>query len=397
MPEYEIRLNQLGKITMLPDSQRLFGFLIHLSKYQGEERIEAFVKGILEGTQVCMVSNIFPLGYYPLPKDYLMKRLESRLGNNAKKVKELEQEQKEIREKLEDPESFKASMEKYKQEFCKKAQEIRELSKKEIYSAIKKMDFIEKEDFLKLLSESKEGTIKVSELEDYDFITKDQLFIQKFYLESQTKRLPGLPNRAYSLPILSLKRRGSKIENSLEKEQGEEGVLRRDPKKSVKDFCFLVRAETESLFATTLEKMREEVKDSSYPCFLGGKGSSGYNEYEIVSIVKKEAEFLKDEDFSLRRTKKKRYLNLGMLLPKENALDWEGSMPDIHTSDRKPYEINDEKSKVISFIAPGSLIESKEKSPYKIGKSIKNPYNPLYKNAIIFGNSFLKEVEESDE
>ena len=92
-----------------------------------------------------------------------------------------------------------------------------------------------------------------------------------------------------------------------------------------------------------------------------------------------------------------RYLNIGMLLPNFDKIDAQMSVLDIYTSDRKPFEIEYEIPKVISFITTGSVIKLKQDKTdlYEVGKSIDNSrYNPMYKkNAIIFGNSYLVKLE----
>ena len=125
---------------------------------------------------------------------------------------------------------------------------------------------------------------------------------------------------------------------------------------------------------------------------MGGKASSGYNEYRIYSIEKsKEAERLRQayED--------ERYLNIGMLLPNFDKIDAQMSVLDIYTSDRKPFEIEYEMPKVISFITEGSVIKLRQDKIdlFEVGKSIDNSkYNPMYKkNAIIFGNSYIVKLE----
>ena len=61
MIRYEVKLNNLGKITTLPDSQRLFGFLINNSKkYCNEEDISSFVRGVRQQEQKCLISNLLP-------------------------------------------------------------------------------------------------------------------------------------------------------------------------------------------------------------------------------------------------------------------------------------------------------------------------------------------------
>ena len=79
-----------------------------------------------------------------------------------------------------------------------------------------------------------------------------------------------------------------------------------------------------------------------------------------------------------------------MLLP--NSINYKKSYIDLHISDRKAFEITEEAKKVIGFINVGSVIYS-EGENFNIGKSIQNKYNILYKNAIVFGNSYLEALD----
>lgn len=81
---------------------------------------------------------------------------------------------------------------------------------------------------------------------------------------------------------------------------------------------------------------------------------------------------------------------MGMVLP--NSINYEKSYIDLHISDRKAFEITEKAKKVIGFINTGSVIYS-EKEDFNIGKSIPNKYNVLYKNAIVFGNSYLETLD----
>lgn len=452
MQIFQIQLNQVGEITGLPDSQRLFGFLMSL--VDKKENIDDFAKNILEGKECCMVSNVMPLGYYPMPKDYIMEKLEECFQSNQKKIKELEENRKQVKIGIEElvkkvnnileeqrqkereikqveeeikrlnalqesngnqaGDNFKnaiaiqenkkkdmdikvKSLKDEKKEYNKQidkltpkyntiSQGIAELSRKEIYEAIKKIDFIQKEDLEKLLTDisdlgkNDDQVWEAKKLKEYDSIKKNQNFIQKFHLKSQTEKWPGLPNIAYSLPILSLRKAGK------EKGQIEEKKI----------FCFYVAVEENSILAIKLQNMSREEK-LSLPCFLGSKASSGYNAYELAKVVR--VEDIQELNIKVKKesaipNEKKKFLNLGMLLPDEESLDWQSSILEISSSDRKPYEINDETSKVISFIIAGSVIvrDDKQNAEYKIGKCIKNQYNPLYRNALIFGNSFLVEL-----
>ena len=243
------------------------------------------------------------------------------------------------------------------------------------------MDFIEPNRLKELLKlEESKDKIRVDDLLKFKYIKKNQTFIQKFRLEDQIKGLPGIPNVAYSLPILSF--------------ENQKGDIQRQ-------FSFFVEVREGTCISKTLEAMNEsldsvkkgkDIFEYGIPCFLGGKASSGYNEYRIYSIEKsKEAEGLRQVFAD------ERYLNIGMLLPNFDKIDAEMSTLDIYTSDRKPFEMENEVPKVISFITTGSIIKLKQDKTdlYEVGKSIDNSrYNPMYKkNAIIFGNSYLVKLE----
>ena len=407
MIRYEVKLNKIGEMTTLPDSQRLFGFLINNSKkYCSEEDISSFVRGVREQEQKCMISNLIPSGYYPTPKEFIMQKLQGRLNKNQEEIKNLEEVQRKLRQESEElvqklkeknkakkPDKYnkkesdkevqgcKSRLEELKANFNNNSKLINSLCSKNIYETVKKMDFIEQnqlKDLLKLV-ESKDK-IRVDDLLKFKYIKKNRTFIQKFRLEDQIKGLPGIPNVAYSLPIISF--------------ENQKGEIQRQ-------FSFFVEVREETCISRALEAMNErfdsakkgkDIFEHGIPCFLGGKASSGYNEYRIYSIEKsKEAEGLRQiyaDD---------RYLNVGMLLPNFDKIDAQMSVLDIYTSDRKPFEIEYEIPKVISFITTGSVIKLKQDKTdlYEVGKSIDNSrYNPMYKkNAIIFGNSYLVKLE----
>ena len=407
MIRYEVKLNKIGEMTTLPDSQRLFGFLINNSKkYCSEEDISSFVRGVREQEQKCMISNLIPSGYYPTPKEFIMQKLQGRLNKNQEEIKNLEEVQRKLRQESEElvqklkeknkakkPDKYnkkesdkevqgcKSRLEELKANFNNNSKLINSLCSKNIYETVKKMDFIEQnqlKDLLKLV-ESKDK-IRVDDLLKFKYIKKNRTFIQKFRLEDQIKGLPGIPNVAYSLPIISF--------------ENQKGEIQRQ-------FSFFVEVREETCISRALEAMNErfdsakkgkDIFEHGIPCFLGGKASSGYNEYRIYSIEKsKEAEGLRQiyaDD---------RYLNVGMLLPNFDKIDAQMSVLDIYTSDWKPFEIEYEIPKVISFITTGSVIKLKQDKTdlYEVGKSIDNSrYNPMYKkNAIIFGNSYLVKLE----
>ena len=115
MITYEVKLKKIGEMTTLPDSQRLFGFLMNFSKkYCTEDEISSFVKGVREQKQKCMISNIVPSGYYPTPKEYIMQKLQKRLEKNQEEIQRLEKEQ--INSKKESEKIIQELIEKKNQE-----------------------------------------------------------------------------------------------------------------------------------------------------------------------------------------------------------------------------------------------------------------------------------------
>ena len=397
MITYEVKLKKIGEMTTLPDSQRLFGFLMNFSKqYCPEEEISAFVKGVKEQEQKCMISSMIPTGYYPMPKAYVIQKLQKKLNENQEEITSEEKKQIDLRKEIElliqtlmkknksikiknkkiekEIEDLKSELEDKKNEFNQSASKINNLSTKNIYETIKGMDFIKQNELKEILNlTEKNEKISVEVLKNRQYIKKKQTFIQKFRLENQIRELPGMPNVAYALPILSFENRKGEIQ---------------------KDFSFFVRAPKESCLAKGLEGMQTSLQNHDISCFLGAKGSSGYNKYQIDSVEVLD----KQESKGVRNIA---YLNLGVLLPNFDNIDVEHSFLDIYTSDRKPFEIENEVPKVISFVTAGSVIQVRDDSTdlYQVGKSIDNSkYNPLYKkNAIIFGNAYLIGLEASNE
>ena len=217
MIRYEVKLNKIGEMTTLPDSQRLFGFLINNSKkYCCEEDISSFVRGVRQQEQKCMISNLLPSGYYPIPKEFIMQKMQGRLNKNQEEIKKLEEiqmklrgESEEVVQKLREKnkakklnkvhkdelykeiQSCKSQLEKIKADFSSNSKLINSLSSKNIYETVKRMDFIEQNKLksLLILGENKDK-IRVDDLLKFNYIKKNRTFIQKFRLENQIKQLP---------------------------------------------------------------------------------------------------------------------------------------------------------------------------------------------------------------
>ena len=255
MIRYEIKLKKIGEMTTLPDSQRLFGFLINNSKkYCSEDEISAFVKGVRDQKEKCMISSILPTGYYPTPKEFVMQNLQKRLVKNNEEIKLLEEKQKQIKKesdslirdtinkkkKEKSKKNLKSAIEDLKTDYNNISYAINNLSAKRIYETIKSMDFIDQNQLKNMLQLGEvDEKLEVEDFKDFEYINKNQNFIQKFRLENQIKQLPGMPNVAYSLPILSFKNKAGDIQ---------------------KDFSFFVRVSKDSCISKALEGIKKFLK-----------------------------------------------------------------------------------------------------------------------------------------
>ncbi len=331
---YKIILESIGQITLLPDSQKLFGFLMSkLSEHFTDDEVSAFVDAVREDKIKCMVSNLLPEGYIPFPKSYIL----DKVSNNSE----------------------------------------------EIYKLIKEMDYVDEKSLKSIVKSfncyNKNGDSiaelkNIEELEkaigsEMSFISVKQKYVQKFKLESQEKSIPGLPNRAYSLQVLECYLNKKDLKNE-----------------KYDEFSFFVEVEAKSILASYIEKLSKNNNEEII-YGLGSKVSHGYNSYKFKNIEKSDYENKNNGKNSL-------LINIGMLIPRIENIDENGSFLDIYASNRKSYEISDNVEKVISFIAPGSVINIKDKDKdVNVGRCIRNKYNLLHNNAIIFGNSFIKRLE----
>ena len=322
---FEIKLKRIGEITLLPDSQKLFGFLMgKLKEFYSDEKIGEFVESVERKESICMISNLFPTDYRPMPKSYIFDKLN--IGIYDKKLHE----------------------------------------------KIKNIEFIKREDLKKLINSTKNNTSNIDNinLDNYNYIKKEDTFIQKFKIESQVRQLSGFPNIAYSIPIVRYKDNSGNI---------------------ISDYSFLIKLEKGNILFDYLKN-----KDNllNLDCHLGHKTSYGYNTYVVKDIeFSKQKKDKKQKDI-LKYSKNEKFLNLGMLLPNLDKINIEKSYLELYTSHRKPFELSDGVNIFISFSSAGSVLSLKEKSEYTcMSKCIINEYNLMYDKAIVFGNSYLETLE----
>ena len=84
---YKIKTKAVGRISQIPDSQKIFGALIHLYKdYISEKETTDFVLKIKEKKIYLSLSNMLPLNYLPMPQTYLLNELSKKEKENSKNI-----------------------------------------------------------------------------------------------------------------------------------------------------------------------------------------------------------------------------------------------------------------------------------------------------------------------
>lgn len=344
METYKIKFHLQSEMTDLPDSQKLFGWLMaELAKTHKNGEISQFVKAVREKQTVCRLSNLLPDGYLPMPKSFLLKKWQE----------------------IQKPEQIN----------------------KADYKLIKKMDFIKSSDAADLLAFlAKPETDKVEQkLKEIVYIKKERQYFQKFRLESEFYQLPGLPNKAYAISVLRLRRvQPDKDGHAVES-------------LAVKDYEMWIEVDENNLLA---KHLKQNEKQGGKGFYMGTKASQGYNHFRIKEIKKIEQKKKVTGGADLRQEQRNYYLNMGMLLPlisaEKTRINYDKSFLNLHTSDRRPIDNVKSAKKWISFIDSGSVLHCDSQTSDElegVSQSIKNNYNFMYEEAIVFGDSYLLRLD----
>lgn len=74
--KHRVDVRLTGRITQIPDSQKVFGALVHLyAEYTSSDQATALVTAIKESSKGFMLSNLLPKGYFPVPHNYIFDKL----------------------------------------------------------------------------------------------------------------------------------------------------------------------------------------------------------------------------------------------------------------------------------------------------------------------------------
>lgn len=341
MVNIKIIVEMINDITLLPDSQKIFGSLVYLyAKHYGDKKASEFVKKVQEGQIKFMLSSLLPDGYVPTPKVYIIQKITEFIS--GKDVKEW----KDVNTNLK--------------------------AEKELYQIIKGIDYIPLETMIKLFNEfpdlmfAKELTKEIENLED-DFIKLKHYQQQRVGVTAQIDNLSGIQPKLYSTPKKYVIRQRKNEEPQI-----------------VRQFEFWLQVEDDAQESYEIEKMLAIDCEKEALLLLGRRATQGNNVFKMVHLEKS---IVKKNDTS-------HYLNLGKLLPEQ--IDYQRSYLELFTSKRKPYYTKfvtdrslDERC-FISYLAEGSIIcKSLEADKFTTIKSIVNPF---LEGTILFGNAYLYPV-----
>lgn len=335
MIKVEVTLKSLGDITQLPDSQKIFGGLMSMySKEYGDDMTTEFVKEVYNREAKLMVSSLFPKGYLPLPKEYILS-----LMNQFYKT---------------------------------------DKNSKELYENLKSFKYISENKLLNFLSKTlkeKNGNIISDTIETFLEEIKDDYIEIKYYpqqragIANEIDGIPFVETNLYSTPKINVIYKGQNCSEFKEKE-----------------YMFWIIADDEQI-SERMEAFFSVVEkgcDNGELMILGRRATQGSN---IYNLNKYKSEKMQDK-------KSEYYINLGKMIP--NEIDYKKSYLDLFTSERRPYNnylIQDKRWNdkcFISFIREGSIICKPDGiSIFSVSKSIENLFND---DTIIFGNSLLYKI-----
>ena len=148
---YKINMSSTGRLTQLPDSQRLFGALIYLyAEHYSSEQATALVSKIRDGHMYFALSNMLPSDYLPVPQTYVLDQLAAYPNS------------------------------------------------KQIYQAVKKRSFARREQIDELLS----NPVQADRIYPYAFIQSSQQIHAA--IDSVRNDMPGLDPNVYSVPEVTV-------------------------------------------------------------------------------------------------------------------------------------------------------------------------------------------------
>lgn len=233
--KYRVDVRLVGRMTQIPDSQKIFGALMHrYAEYTSEKQTAAFVAAVKLSSYGFMLSNLMPKGYLPMPQTYVLSRLSSTVEESGK--------------------SFYKSL------------------KKRLFAPIEQMEQV---------------ITRPGSLPD-PYIEVEQ--IQQIHAAIDGKRYntPALSPNLYSVPEVVVR----EVAASTDEKKSE------DRTRLIQDFSFYIGLET-GIEHDLMIEMLHHAKTSGRALVLGARSSQGLNTFEIIDIHAETYESPVDEGYYL--------------------------------------------------------------------------------------------------
>lgn len=220
---YKIRMSQTGRLSHLPDSQRIFGALIYLyDELYSSEEASALVSKIRDGEVYLALSNLLPRGYLPVPQPYLYDRL------NRKSEGQNQNDQRTL---------------------------------KQIYKAIKDRTYAPWEQIKQMLAKDSKVDLV------YPYAKLRSAYHIHAAIDSLRYDMPGLDSNVYSVPELAV----------------EEILARKTEPRIIQEFDLFLAADDHPECLKLIQAL-QQAKEQGRRFFLGPRASQGLNTFIIKEI-----------------------------------------------------------------------------------------------------------------
>ena len=223
---YKVGMSLTGRLSHLPDSQKIFGALVYLyAELYSSQEATALVAKVRDGEVYVSLSNMFPGDYLPVPHAYLLDRLrEWNLG--------------------EEPEN--------------------RIERKQIYQALKKRSYAPLEQISHMLEDPRQA------VQAFPYVCIESTHHIHISIDSLRYDMPGLDSKVYSIPEIAV----TEIRDSNSKPT------------MMTDFSFYIEMDDRSESTKIVEALQHAM-ERQRRFFLGPRTSQGLNTF-VISRIRQE-------------------------------------------------------------------------------------------------------------
>ena len=342
MKNYEVSLKALGPLTQIPDSQKVFGSLMHIlcDKFP-PNTISDFAKSLMRAPNQLSISSVFPSGFLPSPRAFLIDKVDS--------------------------------------------------TDKTAYQKIKNIQYMPVDNTVSLMSSCAEG-LSVANFSDVNYVEVKPVQQVRVGIDANYRDSPGLLSNPFSLPQITVNLFRHILNNAQETET---------VKEEVSDYTFFIQVDEKAIINKLFDGAPDNTINNA-TLTLGKRSSVGFNLFAVTNVVEidcvqyndstvymntgmllpdNDSVWLKEDVVNPPPQWRKKYLSL-----------------ELFTSERRPFSMGvhwkeaEIRGNYLSFLAPGSIISLQKNSAP--GKNIPVAIESRKERDIIFGNSYLYPLKE---